>query len=414
MLTTHTCSNGLVLLIEEIPQAESAAYDLIVPGGVVCDEEGHVGTSLLLAELMSRGAGSYHSRELSEAFDGLGISHGESGSYDRFVFRGSLLADALDRALELVGLIVREPLLPAEEVESIQGVFLHDLASLIDNPARRVMTSLAERYYPGVWGRSTLGTEEGIKSATASYLRSQWEHRIRPQGSVLAIAGKVNSDRVIRSVEKHFGAWKGEAPALPRFGAMPTLAAHHIDFESAQVQMALAYPSAAFGTKHFYAAKVATGVLSGGMFGRLFIEVREKRGLCYSVYARHSATQHAGAIMAYAGTTPERAEETLQVMVAELRKLRGTVTAEELARAKANLKAALIIGEESTGSRAASAAADWWLGRRVRPLQEILSAVEAVQAKDIDAYVDAFPVNRFMSMTLGPKAIHSDTFASVP
>lgn len=405
MLVTHTCKNGLMLIVEEIPHVESAAYELMIPGGIVCDEPGHVGSCLVLAELMSRGAGGLDSRAISDAFDNLGVAHSESAGHDRFSFRGSLLSDKLEGAMELLGLIVREPRLPAEELPSIQSLLLQDLDSLVDNPARRVMVSLAERYYPGAWGRPGLGTAEGIKKTDVAYARKDWERRIRPDGALLSIAGNVRAADVVAAIEKHFAGWKGKALTIPTFEGMPPHAPHHIEFDSAQVQIALAYPSARFGDPHFYAAKVATGVLSGGMFGRLFIEVREKRGLCYSVYARHSGTQHYGTVMAYAGTTPERANETLSVMVKELRNLHGTVSPEELLRSKANLKAALIIGEESTASRAASNASDWWLGKRIRPLRELITAISSIEISDIDRYLETFPVSSFMSMTLGPKAV---------
>jgi predicted Zn-dependent peptidase len=405
MLVEHACKNGLVVLVEEIPHVESAAYELLIPGGIVTDESSHIGSCLVLADLLGRGAGGMDSRELSDAFDALGVGHGESAGHDRFSFRGTLLADKIDPALRLVSLMVKEPSLPESEIESIQSLLLQDLSSLVDHPSRRVMVALSERYYPGVWGRSNLGTEQGIRNSDAAFLRADWQRRIRPKGAVLSVAGKVRADDVIASVERYFGDWTGEALALPPFGEMPAHAAHHIDFESAQVQIALVYPSAPFGHRHFYAAKVATGVLSGGMFGRLFIEVREKRGLCYSVYARHAGTKHYGSVFAYAGTTPERAHETFLVMTKELRALKGSVTEEELARAKANLKSALIIGEESTASRAASNASDWWLGGRVRSLEEILEGVSSITAADIDTYVTDFPADSFMSMTLGPKEL---------
>ncbi|MBN8549172.1 MAG: insulinase family protein [Deltaproteobacteria bacterium] len=405
MVTVHTLSNGLVLLIEEIPHVESAAYELLIPGGIITDEEGRVGSSLILAELMSRGAGSMDSRAISNAFDSLGAGHSESAGHDRFGFRGMLLADKLESALELVSMMVQKPHLPEPELDSIKSLLMQDLSSLVDNPARRVMIELGRCYYPGVWGRASLGTEEGIQATTIEYVRSDWERRIRPRGAVLSIAGKVRSAEVIKVVERLFGAWSGTALAVPEIGEMPSHRAHHIEFESAQVQIALAYPSARFGDRHFYAAKVASGILSGGMFGRLFIEVREKRGLCYSVYARHAANQYYGTVMAYAGTTPERAQETHDVMLGELRNLRGTVSTEELARAKANLKAGLIIGEESTGARAGSNSSDWWLGKRIRPLSEILDSVSVVDIPAVDAYLDAYPISSFMSVSLGPKAV---------
>ena len=124
-----------------------------------------------------------------------------------------------------------------------------------------------------------------------------------------------------------------------------------------------------------------------------------------TVYARHSATRQYGTMMAYAGTTPERAQETLNVMLDVMRTLPGTVSAEELARAKANLKAGIVIGEESCGARASSNAHDWWLDRRVRSLQEILAAVDAVSIEDVERYAREYPGDSYLSLTLGNREL---------
>lgn len=400
-VVAHTLANGLTLLIEEIPEVQSAAYDLLIPGGIITDAEESIGSSLVLSELMTRGAGPYDSVALSNAFDDLGVAHSEGSGHDRFTMRGSLLAENIDPALKLVSQVVRNPHLPEDEIESIQSVLLQDIASLADNPSRKAMVEISGRYYPSPYGRASLGTKEGILNVTGESLRKEWQARYLPRGSVLSIAGNVKAETVIASVERYFGDWQGEATALPTFGELPPHKEYHIEFESSQLQIVMAYPSAKVGHPLYYVAKVANQILSGGMFGRLFVEVREKRGLCYSVFSRHSASRDHGTNLVYAGTTPERAGETLEVIIKELSSLAGTVTDEELARAKANLKASLIIGEESSASRCASNAVDWWVLKKVRTIDEIMGQISTVTPAAIDEYLDAFPSTSFMSLTLG-------------
>ncbi|NDC38020.1 MAG: insulinase family protein [Proteobacteria bacterium] len=405
MVSIQSLTNGLTVIIDEMPHVESVAYDLILPGGVVCDDERSVGSSLILAELTSRGAGPFSSRDLSDEFDRYGIAHGEAASADRFAYRGSLLAEHLDKALELLSHMVLRPALPSDEVDDIRRILLQDISSLTDNPSRWVFSELTRRYFPAPYGRPSFGTKEGLEATTIESLRSQWADVIGAGGAIFSVAGKVRAPEVLALVEKHLGSWKGVGVKLPKFGGMPEKVRNHVQHNAAQLQIALAYPSAPFSDKDFYTAKVASQVLSGGMFGRLFIEVREKRGLCYSVYARHSATCDYGVMTAYAGTTPERAHETLDVMLGEFSRMKGTVTEEELARAKANLKASLIMGEESAGSRASSNAGDYWLGKKVRCWQEIMAEVGMVSAAALDQFFDRFPVDGYSLVTLGSRAI---------
>ena len=343
-ITLSTLSNGLTLIVEQVPDVQSVAYELAIPGGVVLDPTERIGSALLLAELTSRGAGELKSRELSEAFDNLGIRHSESAGHDRFVYRGSLLAEHLNEALRLTALMVQSPSMPESEVDPIKSLLLQDIAALRDDPGRRVMVELSQRYYPEPWNRPAHGSEEGIHKCVAESVRADWKERFGPHGSVLSIAGNCKADKVAEVAKKHFQNWTGESLKLPSIGSMPPHANYHIAYDSAQLQIALACPSAPYGSEHFYAAKVACGVLSGGMHGRLFTEVREKRGLVYSVHARHGATKDFGTLTAYAGTTPARAQDTLDVLLEQLHNLRGTVQPDQLQRAKVNLKASLVIG----------------------------------------------------------------------
>src|SRR5690606_29290487 len=158
----------------------------------------------------------------------------------------------------------------------------------------------------------------------------------QPGGAVLALAGGADWDRVQAAAEDAFGAWEGEGRAVPPISVAEP-GRHHVTAESAQVQIGLAYPGPVPGTAEGYRHTVALNVLSGSMGSRLFTEVREKRGLVYSVSAFNRVLKGFGYTIGYAGTTPERAEETLEVFLAEVARLSEGVTAEELERAKTGM-----------------------------------------------------------------------------
>lgn len=410
MVFVERFDNGLTLIVENIPHLESVAYELLIPGGIIFDSPERIGSSLLLAELSARGAGSRDSRELMNAFEESGIRHGESASTNRFSYRGALIADQLPKALELVADMVLRPRFPAADLESVKSIYLQEFLALKDSPSRRCLMSLGSSYYPEPYNRSSMGDEQGIVATTLDEIQNYWAKAFCADGSILSLAGNLDEREVVSLVKRYFSGWGGKVLDRPGFSDLPHPPRQHIHEDSAQMQIGLAYPSAPFDSRHYYAAKVATGVLSGGMFGRLFIEVREKKGLCYSVFARHSAALEYGTITAYAGTTPERANETLEVMARELLNLKGTITQEELDRARANILASIIIGEESPGSRAISNAVDYWLLGRLRPIDEIHQEINKVSLADIDNYLEAFPSRNFALTTLGSRELDSSGF----
>lgn len=404
-ISISTLKNGLTLIVEEMPDIESAAFGLAFPGGVLSDSKDRIGVSLVLAELMSRGAGNLDARKLSEAFDDIGARHSEGAGLETLTLGGMVLADKLPRALGLVALMSREATLPEEEIDGIRQLLLQDLLALQDNPARRVFTELTQRYYPEPFNRSTLGSETGLKAVNHDHITGDYRAKVTPKGAILSIAGKFNGSEVVNLAEKLFGDWEGPSGQAIEPAAMPKVAVHHIPVDAAQLQIALAFPSPKFCEEHYYSARVLNGILSGGMFGRLFIEVREKRGLCYSVYSSMSATRNFGTFYAYAGTTPERSQETLDVLVKELRSVKGTISAEELRRALANLKSGLVMSEESCNSRASSNITDYWQMGRVRSLDEILSAINLVTVDSINDCLDNFPASQMMVVTLGSRKL---------
>lgn len=406
MITTHQLNNGLSVIIEEMSHVESASYDLLIPGGLICDPEDRVGAGLILGDLISRGAGTLDSRSLSNAFEDLGIRHGEGVGGDRYFLSGSLVSDCLPRALDLVAQMVRDPHLPEGEIPNIQSVLLQDIDALSDNPARQCMVEMSRRYYPAPYNRSPLGEASGIKDSTRTTMVELWRKLFSPRKSILSIAGKVKSQEIITQIERLFSAWEGGEVTIPAFGDLPKNDYFHIDSDSSQMQIVLASPSVRFNQEGYYAGKLALSVLGASMFGRLFVELREKRGLCYSVYARHGSTNTYGTVSAYVGTTPERAQESLDVLIGELNRLKGSVTQDELDRARTNLKASLIMGEESPGARAGSNAQDWWLMGRVRPLAEINAEIDRVTLGDIDEFLSKYPFTPRSILTLGKNKLN--------
>lgn len=400
--------NGLTVLLESMPHLRSVAYDLSIPGGILLDEASAVGGGSITQELITRGAAGLNAFELSNRFDEAGIAHGEAAGFDRISFSGACLPESLGRALGLVADMVLRPTLAGDELPGIKGVMLQDIASISDAPSRHASLAFDQVYLPEPFNRPSCGNRVAIEQFSGPLARSVWERLYRPKGACLSIAGNFDRAEVIREIERCFGEWSGAGAELPKGGRLQTRQSFHVRSPSEQVQIFVAYPSAPFLADHYYTARVVNVVLSGGMFGRLFVEVREKRGLCYSVYATHIGRREFGYVRAYAGTTPDRAEATLQVLTEELKGVTGTVTAEELGRAKENLKASLIMNLESPSSRASANASEWFLMGRVRTIAEIEAGVDSVSRESIDQYCARYDAENASVLTLGPEPLMTD------
>ncbi len=405
-LTTHTLDNGLTLVGEVIPHARAAAFQFLLPAGAVTEPGGKLGLSSMLENMVYRGAGALDSHELSDALDSLGLQRGGGADLETTSFGGSLLAEDLPEALSLYADILLRPHLPEDQLASARTIALHRLEALEDNPSQKLFVHLQDAYFAGPHGRSSLGTPEGIEAVTAVDLRADHAERYKPAGAIFGVAGRFDFDAVVAKVKDLFGEWTGGAPALPV--PMPRAEGQylHLPKETAsQEQIGVAYPQVAPDDPAYYNATMAVQVLSSGMGSRLFMEVREKRGLVYSVFASNRAVRGAGLVLAYAGTTPERSQETLDVLIGELKRLVEGVTEEEVERARVGLLSSLVMQGESTGARVGSICRDQFLRGRVRTLDEIRAEVERVTPESIQAYLEAHPPKEFTVVTLGPTAL---------
>ena len=405
MSTIIQLKNGLTLIHEEVSHVASAAYCLMIPGGLVSDPESNIGGSLVLTELASRAAGNFDKKEFLNQFDGHGINHSESARNDNFSFRGTCLESEIDKALELLSLVILEPSFPEDSLPAIKDLFLQELKSVEDEPMRLASRAFNSQYYPQPYDRSSLGTGKGIATLSMDTIKSQWSKLFQPDGAVIAIAGKISLENARALVEKYFAKWERKPYSKPVFGQMPQVFKKHIEYDSAQTQILFAYPSVTLKSKDYFTAKVANYLLSGGMYGRLFLEVREKRGLCYSVFSSHESTEDYGRMFLYAGTTTDRAAETLEVMKQVVQDLPGSISQEELDRAKTDFSSSVVISRESAAAKVNHSTSEWWHRGYTLNVEDIKAEIESVTLERLDSYLNEYPLADYSLLTLGQKEI---------
>ena len=403
-IQTHTIANGLTLVTEPMPDVQSAAFSILVPSGSVHDERGRNGTAAILTDLITRGAGSRDTQQLSDALDNLGLQRGESVGCDHITLSGATLAGNLPEAFRISADILRRPHLPPDQFEPARSGVEQALKALEDEPRQKVIIELRRRCYASPWGLPSDGTLAELPEITHASVSRLYNHCFRPNGSIIGVAGRIDAGQIRDLVEELFGSWESKSPPKIEAGALgPKLDQIHHD--SNQTHIGIAYDAVPYADSEYYAAWAAVGILSGGMSSRLFTEVREKRGLCYAVYAALSSLTTEGRVLCYAGTSNERAQETLEVTLAELVRLADGFQESELDRCKARAKSSLIMQQESTISRSSSIARDWFYLNRVQTLSEVREKIEALSVDGVLDYVHRHPARDFTILTIGPEPV---------
>jgi predicted Zn-dependent peptidase len=404
---TRILENGLTIVGEPMADKQATAWTLLLPAGSATEPEGLDGITNVLEGTCYRGAGERDARALSDALDDLGIERGGGADVEYTTFSGATFGDYFLDALDLYADIVLRPRLresdfPESEWQAQRELALQSLQSLEDVPARKMFEELRRTYFPGPFGRSLLGTPSGLQSITLEHLRRDHTNRFHPHGAILAVAGNFDFEALVARATKLFGAWTGNTsqPGAPRYVAEPVYV--HLPQETSQQHIGVAWPGVPSDDPFNYDYRIAMNVLSGGMGARLFTEVREKRGLVYSVSASASTYRGCGYNLAYAGTTPERAQETLEVLLHELQRIKDGVLEDEVERAKTGLMSRVVMQEESSRARTGAIARDQFVLGRVRPLDEILQGVQKVSPLSIREFYEAHPPRDFTVVTLGP------------
>lgn len=387
-----------------MPWLESVAVSVRIPAGAAFDAEGKEGVASFTAEMVMRGAGPRDSRALVREFGLHGIHHAESvGVYfAKFVF--ATVSTQVEKGFELLADVLRRPHLPASQLESVRQGILQDLRGMEDDPAARLVRELRRIFYPDPWGRPATGEVATVTRITLEDVQQHFARFYQPEGAIVSVAGRFEWDDLLDMVGDFFGDWPGQK--LPELRTQPPQVRYrHLEHKAQQVHIGIGFPGPAYGDPEFFQAWVAAAVLGWGSTSRFFRELREKRGLCYSVGTSYHSGRSFGGIFCYASTSAERAEEVLMVMVQEIHRLADGVRPEELTRIKAGVKSALIMSQESSAARSAVIARDWLFLGRIRSPQEIAEVIDGLTAESVTAYLQANPPRDLVVVTVGPKPL---------
>ncbi|MCE5326236.1 MAG: insulinase family protein [Planctomycetaceae bacterium] len=396
--------NGVTLLGQSMKDVSSAAVTFAVPAGSAFDPAPLAGAAAVISEWIMRGAGDRDTRALNDALDNLGCQHDASVVSEFVQLSSAQLGRNLAQAMEIFADILLRPRLEAATFIPARSLILQDLQSLDDEPARKAVMMLRERFYPSPLGRSIYGSVESLESLEARSLEDYARNALGPCGTIVAVAGNIDWPAFVDQAARLLGDWEAPGPAAPAVTAAAA-GVTHIERDSAQMHITLGHKACPASDERFYAAHLAETVLSGGMSSRLFTHVREERGLAYHVSTHyHSLKGHAG-MFTYAGTVPEKGQETLDVTVRELKRIVEGIADDEMHRARTQYKSATVMAGESTSARAFALAGDWYHLGRLRTLEETIAAIDAVSIEDVLDYVREFPAADFTVMTIGPNAL---------
>lgn len=397
----HQLPNGIEMIGQYMPSLSSITMGFQLDAAVINEPEGKPGLAHLFEYMLFQGTKDKDARALNEAFESLGVRKGASTGWETARVLAQLVNTKFDDTLPLLREILLTPTFPKEEFEQMRSITLQEIRRRDDEPMSRIFDLVRSSFYRGTaLARLSLGTTESVQALQRNDLREFWRSRYQPNNVIFAIAGKFDWDHTVARIEELFGEWQGQAEPSPAQHPTPTTDITLENQEGKQEHIGLMFPFPIYTDPDYYAAMVITEVLGGSMASRLFVEVREKRGLVYGVNAGLAGNKTIGAMRIYAGTTPEQGRECLSVIVNELRKLeQDGLTEDELARAKVQLKSEHVMRGEGSGARMSAIAHSWWHERKVRTIQEVKEAIDAVTQEQVMRVLQRF--SPFKALTIG-------------
>jgi predicted Zn-dependent peptidase len=370
--------SGLVVVTDAMPHLQTASLGCWVSCGSRNEHPDEHGISHFLEHMAFKGTARRTARQIAEEIEAVGGDLNASTGAETTAYYARVLKADIGLGLDVLSDILTHPSFDPDEITREKNVIVQEIGAVDDTPDDLVFEHLQATAFAGQpVGRSILGTKATVRSFDAKRLRAYLGRNYRAPGMVVAAAGAVHHEEVVAEAERRFNGFVG--PAAPhadpaRFcgGAFT----EQRDLE--QVHIALALEGVAQRDPTIYSLQVFANVLGGGMSSRLFQEVRELRGLCYSIYAFHAPYADTGLFGLYAGTDAIDAPELMRVVVDEITAAADTITETEIARAKAQMKAGLLMALESSGARAEQLARQIIIHGRPIPMDEIVAKVDAV------------------------------------
>lgn len=343
--------------------------------------------SILCSGMLERGAGGLDSRDFNDSLDRLGVVRSVSIHPMSTQISATFRREATQPALSLFADMVCRPSFSDDCFEPVRSLCLQSIEGLVDDPSTLAANHLRSMALPAPYNRDSYGSAELIRSSTLQEVRSAWEVRGRPEGGIIALAGNVHIDEVVAHLEQQLLDWGGAPPQIPDPVA-PAGGDHHIQLSTSQSHIEMAFQAPIVNSDDELPFLVASRILGGGASSRLFESVRERQGLCYDVHSGYLRTHFRSLCTIGVGTTPERVQQTLDSIYAELERLGDDgVTREEFGRVTVGLKTRLMMHGESTAARALAMAQDLHQRGAPRTMSDVARQIDELDFDQVNALI---------------------------
>ncbi|WP_170458325.1 M16 family metallopeptidase [Ruegeria arenilitoris] len=396
-------TNGFRIVSEQMPGLQSAAIGIWVTAGGRHERIEQNGIAHFLEHMAFKGTERRSALQIAEAIEDVGGYINAYTSREVTAYYARVLEDDVALAMDVIGDIVLNPVFDPREIEVERGVILQEIGQAHDTPDDVIFDWLQEQSYRDQpLGRTILGPTERVSAFSRDDLSAFVAEHYAPDQMILSAAGAVDHDQLMKLAEEMFGHLqprKGLLPEPARF----TGGEARRDKALEQAHFALALESPGYRNDEIYTAQIYSTALGGGMSSRLFQEVRETRGLCYTIFAQTGAYADTGTTTIYAGTSADQVGELATITIDEMKRAAEDMSPEEVARARAQMKAGMLMGLESPSNRAERLARLVQIWGRVPPLEETVAKIDAVSTADVRAFAEKMAVQAPAALALyGP------------
>ncbi len=395
--------NGFRIVSEHMPGLQSAAIGIWVTAGGRHERIEQNGIAHFLEHMAFKGTERRSALQIAEAIEDVGGYINAYTSREVTAYYARVLKDDVALAMDVIGDIVLNPVFDPREIEVERGVILQEIGQAYDTPDDVIFDWLQEQsYHDQPLGRTILGPTERVSAFSREDLSGFVSEHYGPEQMILSAAGAVDHDALMKMAEEMFGHLqprKGLTPEIARFTGGE--ARQEKDLE--QAHFALALESPGYRDDAIYTAQIYSTALGGGMSSRLFQEVRETRGLCYTIFAQTGAYADTGTTTIYAGTSADQVAELATITIDEMKRAAGDMNDEEVARARAQMKAGMLMGLESPSNRAERLARLVQIWGRVPSLEDTVAKIDAVSTEDVRAFAEQMAMQAPAALALyGP------------
>ena len=395
----------MTVLTDDMPHLESASIGIWVKAGSRSETESEHGISHLLEHMAFKGTATRSALDIAAAIEDVGGDLNAATSVEHTGYFARVLKEDVVLAADILSDILQNSVFDQNELDREQQVIVQEIGAARDNPDDHVFDLFQHAAYPDQpIGRTILGTIDSVQSFSPDSIRAYMDRNYVGDHMVLCAAGNVDHDALVDIANDRFHDLRPTGAPEPvkasYVGGEERLLSEH-----EQAHIVLGIEGRAYNSDGFYAAQILASILGGGMSSRLFQEIREKRGLCYSVYAFHWAFADSGVFGVAASTGEEEVAELLPVVLDELRKATETITDEEVVRVRNQIRAGLLMSLESPSSRAGQLARQQILWGRPIPLQETVDRINRITADRVKLIAgQIFDTDKVSLAGIGPVA----------